>query len=68
MRTNDDIWLPEQDAWGVDRIAWEDEHILVLDDGTFVLDNDWWLNEEAGERISRNSSIGINAAPAASAE
>jgi hypothetical protein len=25
MRTNDDIWLPEQDAWGVDRIAWEDE-------------------------------------------
>jgi hypothetical protein len=25
MRTNDDIWLPEQDAWGVDRLAWEDD-------------------------------------------
>jgi hypothetical protein len=25
MRTNDEIWIPEQDAWGVDRIAWEDD-------------------------------------------
>ncbi|HVD66863.1 MAG TPA: hypothetical protein VNB65_08205 [Gaiellaceae bacterium] len=25
MRTNDDIWLPGQDAWGVDRLAWEDD-------------------------------------------
>lgn len=25
MRTNDDIWIPEQDAWGVDRLAWGDE-------------------------------------------
>lgn len=26
MRTQDDIWLPEQDQWGADRWAWEDEH------------------------------------------
>jgi hypothetical protein len=25
MRTNDDIWIPEQDAWGIDRLAWEDD-------------------------------------------
>jgi hypothetical protein len=25
MRTNDDIWIPEQDAWGIDRLAWEED-------------------------------------------
>jgi hypothetical protein len=25
MRTQDDIWLPEQDQWGADRLAWEDD-------------------------------------------
>jgi hypothetical protein len=33
MRTNDDMWIPEQDAWGLDRLAWEeDREDPLLDD------------------------------------
>ena len=35
MRTNDDIWTPEQDAWGVDHLAWEDDQ-----DGTPLEDDE----------------------------